>query len=1086
MYSFRRDRHVNEFIEACRGIVRMDFHSEALKQQNRKTPQCLQRDSLEKIQWTGQPEKRTEELATGNEHGNDNVVELKQSTRQRLKKRDSTRTPHFNDEIMLSENIDNMVEKEIPEIADESRAITRMITYTMNDEIPPEDLKQNNFKDSSLRTKCMSEDTSSKEEEDSSIKKPAPVESSAKPHPKLDPIKWTKTTEDDEKARKIKYLVSNKESRKKSKASNSPLPGWMKSDRKVLYWPTNTVEETDEQTLPLNKSVNMDQMDTIVERERAETFNKEYPENASIFSTDSRSHAKRRTLTEFHKVSNTKMDSTKQSTRASELTISFKKLAEDIEYILNDDVSPSESNNHKKCRKVSTNKKAKRPKNSLMRGNSHMIGQESKCFRPDFAVKNKKASGKCCSRDQKIPLPIRNLEDSILAKGLETSSILGPFPAPKRAVFSSTKENEQLNKDIEYILCDDIFAPGPHEAPFSESTADLTRPKTSNPKLSLAMEMDKLLGLESLAPTTSLSQEKINNFLDLQKPNEEDDSEIAEVIENILSDDIIDIKPERLTLLGSGDKNQIEHRVVVGETRSLTPDSIQRSKEKRSGRKTMNMTIPLKNSGETDSQASNVSSGPVSELPDYFSVRSGKILKTNFSPEIQITGTEYSTFGVKARPKTRNPRRSLADDINKSEGYAPDANLPRAFPNQKQDHTRKQRQGKCKLVEDGAVEETTHRPNRSCSYTALGAKKNHTIRKSDSTMDLKDFDSNVKTVVRSFTGSPSLQDSFKGDTIQKDITLAKQENSKCQKDTAIMCSPQSSSLARKTEQIALDESIKEILSISAIELHTSLQQGPVVSQKSARKKSSDRAEEIDLDEAIREILDIQPADLDAPVKNNFKNDKHVIKSYSPSQLTTAEDIDLDESIVEVFGAQSSELWSALSKRNGKPAVKPSYVINETESLESTTDDESLGRDVKDPTAHALAVPRDHEVRFLGARRSFSNKGTEDCDNIPSLANGDALRPVAAAESLVNPLQSTLSDETRQKLVFSQWETRTMSDLLVKEDTASLLTQGKQLQSVAIHGTTAVPAACGTSHKTKVEILYNSEELDLIKEIERQA
>lgn len=62
----------------------------------------------------------------------------------------------------------------------------------------------------------------------------------------------------------------------------------------------------------------------------------------------------------------------------------------------------------------------------------------------------------------------------------------------------------------------------------------------------------------------------------------------------------------------------------------------------------------------------------------------------------------------------------------------------------------------------------------------------------------------------------------------------------------------------------------------------------------------------------------------------------------------------------------------------------------------------------------------------------------------------------------------------------------MSDLLVKEDTASLLTQGKQLQSVAIQGTTAVPAACGTSHKTKVEILYNSEELDLIKEIERQA
>ena len=128
------------------------------------------------------------------------------------------------------------------------------------------------------------------------------------------------------------------------------MPGRIKSDRNVLYWPI--AEETDEQTSPLQEGVNGETLNQEVPKVREEIgkhFNEEFPENVSITSTSSGSHAKLQTLSMFHKVSNAKRYSTKQG--ASELTTSDEKLAEDIEYILNDDTSPNESNNQKTRRK---------------------------------------------------------------------------------------------------------------------------------------------------------------------------------------------------------------------------------------------------------------------------------------------------------------------------------------------------------------------------------------------------------------------------------------------------------------------------------------------------------------------------------------------------------------------------------------------------------------------------------------------------------------------------------------------------------------------------------------------------------------
>ena len=96
------------------------------------------------------------------------------------------------------------------------------------------------------------------------------------------------------------------------------MPGRIKSDRNVLYWPI--AEETDEQTPPLQESVNGETLNQEVPKVREEiekNFNEEFHENASITSTSSGSHAKLQTLSMFRKVSNTKRYSTKHTKLSS-------------------------------------------------------------------------------------------------------------------------------------------------------------------------------------------------------------------------------------------------------------------------------------------------------------------------------------------------------------------------------------------------------------------------------------------------------------------------------------------------------------------------------------------------------------------------------------------------------------------------------------------------------------------------------------------------------------------------------------------------------------------------------------------------
>lgn len=67
----------------------------------------------------------SEESSTDNEDGDNKVIALKphcSGAMRRLKKKDSTRQPKYKDEIMLTDNIDSIVEKEIPEFPDGANA----------------------------------------------------------------------------------------------------------------------------------------------------------------------------------------------------------------------------------------------------------------------------------------------------------------------------------------------------------------------------------------------------------------------------------------------------------------------------------------------------------------------------------------------------------------------------------------------------------------------------------------------------------------------------------------------------------------------------------------------------------------------------------------------------------------------------------------------------------------------------------------------------------------------------------------------------------------------------------------------------
>ena len=200
-------------------------------------------------------------------------------------------------------------------------------------------------------------------------------------------------------------------------------------------------------------------------------------------------------------------------------TIENKQLAEDIEYILNDDISIDESSKQMSSGATSPTEKVQSPKKCPTSKIENMEGDnlEKDTGSTSKHEDNKgKASGKNrsgqVSPKRKVSFQLPTQEDDNLSKDGENvptdkQTLLGTLPPPKKNSSSrkNKRDNDQLAKDIAYILNDDhdIFhASEPHEV-VTTSSAELTRPKTSTPKLTLAMDMATVLDLESDVPATN-------------------------------------------------------------------------------------------------------------------------------------------------------------------------------------------------------------------------------------------------------------------------------------------------------------------------------------------------------------------------------------------------------------------------------------------------------------------------------------------------------------------------------------------------------------------------------------------------------
>ncbi|KAJ7380419.1 hypothetical protein OS493_008876 [Desmophyllum pertusum] len=111
LINFYDGRSKSGFAEANADSMWIESREETGKQ-HQKVKKLLENNSQ---QWS-------EESSTESDEGGNKVMASKPRVSgaiQRLKKKDSTRQPKYKDEIMLSDNIDSILEKEIPEVPDE-------------------------------------------------------------------------------------------------------------------------------------------------------------------------------------------------------------------------------------------------------------------------------------------------------------------------------------------------------------------------------------------------------------------------------------------------------------------------------------------------------------------------------------------------------------------------------------------------------------------------------------------------------------------------------------------------------------------------------------------------------------------------------------------------------------------------------------------------------------------------------------------------------------------------------------------------------------------------------------------------------
>jgi len=182
-------------------------------------------------------------------------------------------------------------------------------------------------------------------------------------------------------------------------------------------------------------------------------------------------------------------------------------LVNSVGFFFNDDSSPAQSQGPMSTGAVSSTKKSPRAKKYATRENKlthnkniardvdYVLKDDIPSIKSNLQISSGKVSPKKKGSCQKHQDEIDTLLENI------TTNPTALVPLKEDFSRQSCKQaDEQLAKDIEYILNDDPYAAEPHETISSGPGSKARRPKTSNPKLKLAMDMDKIFDPASITP----------------------------------------------------------------------------------------------------------------------------------------------------------------------------------------------------------------------------------------------------------------------------------------------------------------------------------------------------------------------------------------------------------------------------------------------------------------------------------------------------------------------------------------------------------------------------------------------------------
>ncbi|XP_078344090.1 uncharacterized protein LOC144629747 [Oculina patagonica] len=688
--------------------------------------------------------------------------------------------------------------------------------------------------------------------------------------------------------------------------------------------------------------------------------------------------------------------------------------------------------------------------------------------------KSQVSSGKALPR-KKVSFQELDQEDDNLAKEIKyilendvdevvpnakNSLSLCKLPPPKKDLTRkhSKQADDQLAKDIAEILSDDIFAVE-QDIPTPSNPREIPRPKTSNPKLLLAMDMDRLLNPESI---DSLNQA---------------DDNLAEDIEFILNDDLVDVASNVPIPMRSASGQRVKNQSVT-ETSKQTDAKLFKSKQTLQD-KTVQFTskernslgareasrpkkkIPTRKSRNvadgTTSKASNCPPSPSSLPKSDFSSRSGskqhprtdssrkrdnledKALSksTDYIVEEESTADSvppisFTSYSLQ-RPKSRSPKRAFAMNTSKTQGSSPIASSSRTVQFPKQDYNRKPRHTTCKLAQDASVESASSGKPLSSSSAVQHTNKDSTKKPGDMLI-LEELDSNMEIASSSCVVLQSSKDST-----QRQNRATKQDSNQ----------------PKKTEDADLDNIIKAILDIPTVDCGTSVNATSSSTRQSVSTGNGILVKDV---QTLRMQADRQAAvPKQGSLTTHRKAPAHVSSGYSPST---------------------------------SPGI-----FYETGEL-------TLMEQIEKESAQAFDDTGVPDIESPDYRASSSSITTTNCDSGCSVVSGDTMRPMAVGSSRTASLGCPASsgtvklpnsDTTRNQL---SKRTKTLPAILKEDKTvrkprmrASRETAVPLLtsqQRMAAHRTPAVPVTSRSKPRAAPGIVYESEELKLMEQIEKES